>query len=205
MALAPRRITSAEEMRALAHPVRLQLLELLAAEGAFTASEAGRRLGETPANISWHLRLLARHGFVRQGEGPGRKRPWKLVALGLTFGEDAEDRTLATTLGDLVYDREFDVLRTSLRQLPNESRQWQDASAVFESRLWLTPDEASEIAGLFQAFIDERLLDRNQDPSKRPAGSRLMALMGWVVPAGPPAQIVKAAGDPGVEHQEETA
>ena len=72
MSVTQRRVTAAEEMRALAHPLRLQLLELLGSEGAFTASEAGRRLGETPANVSWHLRKLAEYGFVRQGEGRGR-------------------------------------------------------------------------------------------------------------------------------------
>ena len=59
MALVQRRVTGADEMRALAHPLRLRLLELLGAEGAFTASEAARRLDETPANVSWHLRTLA--------------------------------------------------------------------------------------------------------------------------------------------------
>lgn len=186
MPLAPRRITSADEMRALAHPLRMQLLELLGSEGAFTASEAGRRLGESAANVSWHLRLLARHGFVRQGEGPGRTRPWKLVALGLTFGEDAEDVTLATTLGDLLYDRELEVLRTSMRQQPAETPQWRAATGVVQSRLWLTPDEATAIEALFAAFTADDLMARNQNPSLRPPGSRLMALMGWVVPAGPP-------------------
>jgi DNA-binding transcriptional ArsR family regulator len=195
MALVPRRITSAEDMRAVAHPLRLRLLELLGAEGAFTASEAARRLGESPANVSWHLRLLARHGFVRQGDGPGRTRPWKLIALGMSFGEDAEDATLATALGDLFYDHEFDVLRSSMRHQAEETEDWRDARSVVQSRLWLTADEAHALGQRVLAeFADDDLLARNQDPERRPAGARLMAVMGWVVPAGPAKSAATGSG-----------
>ena len=56
-------------MRALAHPVRLALLEVLADEGRLTATEAGERIGESPANASFHLRQLAKYGFVEEAEG----------------------------------------------------------------------------------------------------------------------------------------
>ena len=63
-------------MRALAHPVRLQLLELLGRDGALTATQAGALLDELPGNVSWHFRVLARHGFVTEAEGGnGRGRP----------------------------------------------------------------------------------------------------------------------------------
>jgi hypothetical protein len=60
-------------LRALAHPLRLRLLELAAAEGAITTSLAAARTGESTANCSFHLRLLARHGFL-VGTGAGRDR-----------------------------------------------------------------------------------------------------------------------------------
>ena len=185
MPVTQRRVTAAEEMRALAHPLRLQLLELLGSEGAFTASEAARRLDETPANVSWHLRKLAEYGFVRQGEGRGRAKPWKFVAQSLTFGDDAEDQTVATALTDLFIEREFHVLRTSIRQQPSEQPAWRDATAVLQTRFWLTPEEAAALgARLKEIFMNEEFVDRNQDPSLRPDGARLMALMSWVVPYG---------------------
>lgn len=185
MPVTQRRVTAAEEMRALAHPLRLQLLELLGSEGAFTASEAARRLGETPANVSWHLRKLASYGFVRQGDGPGRAKPWKFIAQSLTFGDDAEDQTVATALTDLFLEREFHVLRTSLRQQPSEQQTWRDATAILQTRFWLTPDEAESLGHrLKEIFSDEDLVERNQDPGARPPGARLMALMSWIVPYG---------------------
>jgi len=183
MPVTRRRITSAAEMRALAHPLRLQLLELLGSEGSFTASAAARRLDETPANVSWHLRQLAHHGFVRQTAGPGRARPWRYVAQSLTFGDDAEDATVATALSDVFYEREFQVMRAGMRNQENETQGWRDATSVVQSRLWLTEGEAQELgARLESLFLDAGYLERNQDPEQRPAGSRLMALMGWVVP-----------------------
>jgi DNA-binding transcriptional ArsR family regulator len=185
MSITQRRVTAAEEMRALAHPLRLRLLELLGSEGAFTASEAARRLDETPANVSWHLRKLAEYGFVRQGQGKGRAKPWKFIAQSLTFGDDAEDPTVAVALTDLFLEREFHVLRTSLRQQPSEAQTWRDATAVLQTRFWLTPDEAAALGQrLKEIFMSEDLVQRNQDPAKRPEGARLMALMSWVVPYG---------------------
>lgn len=185
MAVTRRRITSVGEMRALAHPLRLRLLELFGSEGAFTASEAARRLGETPSNVSWHLRTLAAHGFVRQGEGAGRTRPWKLVAQSLALGEDAEDPAVATALSDLFLEREFQVLRTSLRHQPGEAQAWRDATSLSQSRLWLTPDEARALGRRLAEVIGaEQMNGRNQDPGQRPPGARLVALMGWLVPYG---------------------
>lgn len=51
------------ELRALAHPLRLRLLSLLTAQ-ALTASEAARELGESQANVSYHLRQLHGANFV---------------------------------------------------------------------------------------------------------------------------------------------
>ncbi|MDX6297390.1 MAG: hypothetical protein QOI51_1247 [Nocardioidaceae bacterium] len=199
MALIQRRVTGADEMRALAHPLRVRLLELLGAEGSFTASEAARRLDDSPANVSWHLHKLAKYGFVRQGEGPGRARPWKFVAQSLAFGDDAEDSAAATALSDLFYEREFQVMRASMRQLGDEPQQWRDATEVVQSRMWLTPEEARELGRkVHDLFSSLDVLARNQDAALRPAGSRLMALMSWVVPYGP-APAVATTADAGTQ------
>jgi DNA-binding transcriptional ArsR family regulator len=205
MPLTQRRVTTAAEMRALAHPLRLELLQLLGSEGAFTASEAARRLDETPANVSWHLRKLAQYGFVRQGDGPGRQKPWKFVAQSLMFGEDAEDPAAATALSDLFFDHEFQVMRTSIRNQEAESLVWRDATSVTQSRLWLTAEEARGLGQrLHDLFTDDGYLERNQDAALRPEGARLMAMMSWVVPYGPaPAVDSDRNGDPSAPHRED--
>ncbi|RCV48647.1 helix-turn-helix domain-containing protein [Marinitenerispora sediminis] len=51
------------ELRALAHPLRLRLLSLLTGT-AMSAAEAARAMGETQANVSYHLRRLRAAGLV---------------------------------------------------------------------------------------------------------------------------------------------
>src|SRR5437763_14688176 len=68
----------AAQLRALAHPLRLQLLQVLQAEGPATASQLGRRLGESSGATSYHLRALHRAGMVEEAEQRnGRERWWK--------------------------------------------------------------------------------------------------------------------------------
>ena len=52
MPITRRRVTSAADMKALAHPVRLDVLELLIVNGPMTASDAAFQLAQTPANVS---------------------------------------------------------------------------------------------------------------------------------------------------------
>jgi len=52
-----------DTLRALAHPLRVRLLSLLTGE-SLSAAEAARRLGDTQANVSYHLRRLADVGLV---------------------------------------------------------------------------------------------------------------------------------------------
>src|SRR5687767_497769 len=66
-----------ERMRALAHPLRLALLQYLDDVGEATATQCARHTGESVANCSFHLRLLARYGFVEPAEQRGRERPWR--------------------------------------------------------------------------------------------------------------------------------
>ncbi|RUR03043.1 ArsR/SmtB family transcription factor [Labedella endophytica] len=51
-------------LRVVAHPLRLRLLSLLTGE-SLSAAEAARALGETQANVSYHLRRLAQAGLVQ--------------------------------------------------------------------------------------------------------------------------------------------
>src|SRR5271170_3028317 len=78
-------LTDAKTMRALAHPVRMALLDILALR-TLTATQASELLGESPANCAFHLRTLAKYGFVEEaGGGRGRERPWKTLHKGISI------------------------------------------------------------------------------------------------------------------------
>ncbi len=59
--------TRLRDLRVLAHPLRLRLLSLLGG-GAYSAAEAARELGETQANVSYHLRRLQESGLAYVSE-----------------------------------------------------------------------------------------------------------------------------------------
>ena len=71
-----RQLTDSRTLRALTHPVRIALIEALLLGGAMTATEVGEQIGESPTTCSFHLRQLAKYGFVEEAgggrAGPGR-------------------------------------------------------------------------------------------------------------------------------------
>ena len=61
------------------HPVRVALLDLLAAAGTVTSTQAAERLGYSSGLCSFHLRRLARAGLIEEAPSTdGRARPWRL-------------------------------------------------------------------------------------------------------------------------------
>jgi DNA-binding transcriptional ArsR family regulator len=136
-------------MRALAHPVRLALLEALADAPALTATEAGEQVGESPANASFHLRQLAKYGFVEEAErGDGRRRPWRLKHLGLQFSdlhEDPETARAARALSRVMRTHYFARAEQALEEHPALPPEWRRVTGVSQWRLYLSPDELAEI------------------------------------------------------------
>src|SRR3954465_5735077 len=83
--LEPRVLDDPRTMRALAHPVRLALMEELTLRGPMTATECAQRVGESPSSCSFHLVTLAKSGYIEEDTDaprPGRQRPWRMRAIG---------------------------------------------------------------------------------------------------------------------------
>jgi DNA-binding transcriptional ArsR family regulator len=188
MPLSRRRVTDAAALKALAHPVRLALLELLMTAGPHTATEAAAALEQTPANCSWHLRKLGEHGFVREAAGAtGRHRPWRVVAEGLTWGDpgDAESAGEASdALTDMLLERELQRLRAARAAQPHEPAAWQAATGLHHALAWVTPEEAAELSATFQQVLT-RHAHRSGPAATRPKDARLVSLVAWLAPSGP--------------------
>ncbi|MEU5822644.1 helix-turn-helix domain-containing protein [Streptomyces sp. NPDC047803] len=77
----PVRRIDARSLRGLAHPLRMNILEMLALDGPYTATGLSARLGENTGTVSWHLRHLAQHGFIEEetDRGTKRERWWRVV------------------------------------------------------------------------------------------------------------------------------
>src|SRR5258705_7140018 len=85
-------ISEPQAMAALTHPVRLDLLTHLMAQGPATASQCARAVGDTPSNCSYHLRVLARYGLVGPDESTdARERPWRALVTGFSVEGFADE------------------------------------------------------------------------------------------------------------------
>src|SRR3984885_274265 len=77
-------------IRALAHPLRLELMSITGHAGQITTADAARELGISHGLASHHLRQLAKYGFVRQSAGrDNRERPWRLTATSMSWRDSA--------------------------------------------------------------------------------------------------------------------
>src|SRR5262245_16825908 len=95
-------LTDPKAMRALAHPLRWALLEALAQAGTLTATQASEMLNESPANCAFHLRTLAKYGFVQEaGGGRGRERPWRRAHAALHITSEQDDPTAVLAAREL--------------------------------------------------------------------------------------------------------
>jgi DNA-binding transcriptional ArsR family regulator len=175
------------ELRALAHPGRLRLLEELALLGPATATQLSERVGDSPANCSWHLRQLARYGYVEEaGGGRGRQRPWRVVPTVRRWGKSdaaAELDVVGDVVTDLLLEREVAAVREWQHRRRQDDPRWRDAATVSWSLAWLTVEELAAINDEITAVVT-RHVDR-VDPSRRPEGARAVRLMAWGVPVGP--------------------
>jgi DNA-binding transcriptional ArsR family regulator len=186
--LPPRELTDPRALRAVAHPVRVRLLEELAFGGAATATELSDRIGESPANCSWHLRQLAKYGFVEEtGGGTGRQRPWQIVIQEkhLPHGNvDEELRIASTAFRRQLVSREYEALRAWLATMHAEPARWRDSAFITQNAGWCTAEELAQVFTDVATAMD-RFVHRINDPASRPPGARAVRFLAWGVPAQP--------------------
>jgi DNA-binding transcriptional ArsR family regulator len=193
-----REVTDARSLRALTHPVRVALLEELVHGGAMTATELGERIGETPTTCSFHLRQLAKYGFVEEaGGGHGRSRPWRMTGLGWSFspGGDPEAEIASEAALRLFRERSFARYETWRRTRGTYSRQWQDAADDSEYLFYLTAEELAQLGRELQDVLMRwrQLEGRLEDPARRPPDSVPVETLLFSFPINPPPSVPPAA------------
>lgn len=190
-------------LRALAHPVRLRLLDELAQLDEATATELAARIGESVANCSWHLRQLARHGFIEKGERArtNREHPWRALREGYSFSRHDDDPELSRAeeaAAEVILGRELEALTEWREAKRADRRDWRDAGFEFELRGWLTADELAAFRDEMDAVIRRHLYpdEARVDPASRPPGCRPIRLVAWAVPGPPGAETGAEASSP---------
>src|ERR1700733_10600659 len=139
------RLTDPRALRALAHPIRLELVGLLRRRGPLTATQAAELIGESSGSTSFHLRQLAKYGLVEDaGGGAGRERPWRATAMftGWPGGADSPELAAASgLLSGVIAEKYFEWLMRWLENRDSEPAEWQAAAQFGDTLLWVTPEE----------------------------------------------------------------
>lgn len=159
----PNRVVGIAALKALSHPLRVKIFDVLSTYGCFTASGLAERLGESSGATSYHLRQLEKHGFVREleGKGIGRERWWERVPGGIDLGPEDEKWTSAgrqaakAVINEWAQSRQLALNEFLDRGLDELSAQWFDASNISLTNVFVTPDDLAEFSARYTELVNE--------------------------------------------------
>ncbi|MBR7839653.1 helix-turn-helix transcriptional regulator, partial [Actinospica durhamensis] len=178
-------------IRALAHPLRLDLLDALGRRGQATTAQVARDLGLVHGVASHHLRQLAKYGFVEQIPGKDRReRPWRRVEGAYQWPDaQATPEAAAATdvLEQVIVERVLEGFVRWQQERADWSPEWLDGSGVATTTVHLTAAELAALTAEFEAMV-HRYSDarRNAGMSDRPADAVPVDLAYVAVPTRPP-------------------
>lgn len=204
--LTPRRL------RGLVHPIRLRLLTLLQEEGPATASQLGRRIGQSSGVTSYHLRILADRGFIEEAtdRGNGRDRWWRsryrttaftvrspddpLDAEGVEVTEQYIRMVIDGFYARMVgYVDSFIARGDQLAQLP-----W----TFGDAHIRLTHDEARALSADVDRLLEPYRRESQAGPDERAEGVDAI-FMFQMLPDDEPTETVDSGGEPDERAEQE--
>ncbi|MEJ5946138.1 winged helix-turn-helix domain-containing protein [Pseudokineococcus basanitobsidens] len=176
-----RRLDDVQDLRAMAHPLRVRLYYALTTLEAATASRLAESVGESPALVSYHLRRLRDHGFVEEAPdlvNDRRERWWRPATDGFRFSlPEADDvpeaRAAAVALQRTALANQLERLESWRDEQPSWGPEWSEAAVSSDVMLRLTPAELAamneELHAVLRAYR-ERARDTARaatDPATR--------------------------------------
>jgi len=162
--LLPSRSLGAREVRALAHPLRLRMLESLS-DGPATASMLARELGESSGATSYHLRALAAAGLIVEDldRRKGRERWWKREprSVGLISSAPAEDPEYDAAVAQLestMLNRDEDAIRRYMHARGDDehSDAWRETAFIGGWMVYATREEVDELSEFVVTWLRAR-------------------------------------------------
>ncbi|KUL37615.1 ArsR/SmtB family transcription factor [Actinoplanes awajinensis] len=178
-----RRITDPRALRALAHPARIQLLELLTVDGPATGRQLADRTGESTASVSYHVAQLVKWDLVEPATelARGRERPWRATGRGITWAGTGSPEFVAAAraLRDQMVARHLDELDEYRRAEDTLDPVWREAAWIGYDVGYLTADEVAEATTRIKAVIAEY----TGSPRPRQTEARKINFFGYALPA----------------------
>jgi DNA-binding transcriptional ArsR family regulator len=172
------------DIRALAHPARMAIIDALASGDELTATECATLTGLSPSATAYHLKLLERYGFVEPApaRGDGRERPWRASNRGTLVDIDPATpagSAAAAAVAVTYFDRTRAVAEDFIATEHEEPEEWQNVAALGNADLWLTAEETRRVTAALADVLEPY---RDRARSDRPDGSRRVRVMNLAVP-----------------------
>src|SRR3954451_213480 len=177
-----------EALRALAHPLRVQIMNELSDFGPATASGLAERLGESSGSTSYHLRQLAKHDIIVEDteRGSGRERWWRMAPGGVTIGSpETRDTPAGRGANELVslgwqQNNERRLTAFLRRGLDTFGFEWMESSTLSTSHLEVTREQLLELGHEYYALQDRlkakwKDAEAESESAGEPAGERKRA------------------------------
>lgn len=181
----PRRqltLRDAREIRALAHPARLEVLSRLQGRHrAMTATELAEYCGLSPSAMSYHLRAMERAGMVERADAEdGRERPWRLAFDQLTTDADVDSPGAKVAESLLIEAFMKEDTRHVVDFVATEPKgPWRDATELNRVTLVLTTQELETMQAEIREVTKKYAVQNRAEP---PEGSRRIRFRSLVVP-----------------------
>jgi len=165
-----RDFASRDQLRAMAHPVRMEIVERVGRRGTARAADIAADLGIAANSVSYHLRTLARGGVVVEAPEAARDkrdRVWKLAQVDFTHApahdgavdDEYLSASAATTLAAIDGIRSGWIAESARRRAHRpEPEDSQAPAMLFSSPMRLSRQQARELF----ASVQEKLLEYNR-------------------------------------------
>jgi DNA-binding transcriptional ArsR family regulator len=158
----------AASLKALAHPLRVQILRILELRDRASVTSLATELGETTGATSYHLRQLARHGLVEEADVDPpdggertvgrRQRFWRMAVdeihmSGTSFLTDEDTREAAGFLLRELQSTRSRRLAHWFATSTSWPEEWQKASSDLDGVLTLDPAQTRALADELAALV----------------------------------------------------
>jgi DNA-binding transcriptional ArsR family regulator len=178
------RLQDPRDIRALAHPARMAIVDALATGREMTATECAELTGLSPSATAYHLKFLERYDFAEPAPAreDGRERPWRATARRKSFALEPSTpagAAAAAAVTGAFFDRTRVLGEAFLATEHLEPEEWQHAAVLASSDLWLTADEAQALSAAFAALLEDY---RGRERADLPDDSRRVRVVNVVVP-----------------------
>jgi DNA-binding transcriptional ArsR family regulator len=172
------------DIRALAHPARMAIIDALASGDELTATECAELTGLSPSATAYHLNLLARYDFAEPApaRSDGRERPWRATDRRTLVDLDSSTpagAAAATAVALAFFDGSRALAEAFVATEHEQPEEWQDVALLANADLWLTVEETRQVTADLAAVLEAY---RGRTLAHRPDGSRRVRVMNMVVP-----------------------